>query len=140
MGRLTALKPRTAALGKRLSDAPVQVRERLRGRPWARKREGILLRDPLCKHCLRKGVTIAAVEVDHIVPVEQGGSDDDSNLQGLCHDCHAAKTADEQRARQGGGRSAKVGGWVESPGAGGPETALDPIRGFFSAMRNTADR
>jgi len=102
MGRLTALKPRTAALGKRLSDAPVQVRERLRGRPWARKREGILLRDPLCVKHLAAGVTIASVEVDHIVPIEQGGSDDDSNLQGLCHDCHAEKTADEQRSRLGG--------------------------------------
>ncbi len=102
MGRLTALKPRTAALGKRLSDAPVQVRERLRGRPWSRIRQVILLRDPLCLACLRNGVTIASVEVDHIVPIEKGGSDDDSNLQGLCHDCHTAKTADEQRVRFGG--------------------------------------
>ena len=32
-------------------------------------------------------------ELDHIVPVEQGGSDDRSNLQLLCLPCHRTKTA-----------------------------------------------
>jgi 5-methylcytosine-specific restriction protein A len=39
--------------------------------------------------------------VDHIVPVSEGGSDDDSNLQTLCDACHRKKTLDEaRRARQ----------------------------------------
>jgi hypothetical protein len=32
-----------------------------------------------------------ALEVDHIVPMNQGGSDDLSNLQALCFRCNAAK-------------------------------------------------
>jgi len=42
-----------------------------------------------------------ATEVDHIVPLSQGGPDEWDNLQGLCHDCHAAKTAREMRERMG---------------------------------------
>jgi len=38
--------------------------------------------------------------IDHIVPREQGGSNDESNLQSLCNEpCHAEKTAAEARAR-----------------------------------------
>jgi 5-methylcytosine-specific restriction protein A len=32
-----------------------------------------------------------AAEVDHIVPVIDGGSDHPSNLRALCHDCHARR-------------------------------------------------
>jgi 5-methylcytosine-specific restriction protein A len=48
---------------------------------------------PLCVHCLTAGRIRAATELDHIVPLSRGGADDDSNRQGLCHDCHEAKTA-----------------------------------------------
>lgn len=41
-------------------------------------------------------------QMDHKVPLEQGGSNDDDNLQPLCNDCHQAKTAAEARARAGG--------------------------------------
>lgn len=96
---LKSLKPRIAACGGRLTLKPAAARERLRGRPWARIRSRIMSRDPLCVACLRVDRVRATAEVDHIVPVEKGGSDDDSNLQGLCHGCHAEKTASEQRAR-----------------------------------------
>ena len=33
------------------------------------------------------------VQIDHIKPLSQGGSNDPSNLQALCACCHAAKTA-----------------------------------------------
>ena len=33
-----------------------------------------------------------ASEVDHLIPVSKGGSDDDSNLASTCSTCHEAKT------------------------------------------------
>lgn len=54
---------------------------------------------PLCIHCQQEGRVTEATELDHIVPLHLGGADDESNFQSLCHDCHAAKTADEARSR-----------------------------------------
>ncbi len=42
-----------------------------------------------------------ATEVDHIVNVESGGTDDDSNLEAICSPCHKAKTAREAQAGRG---------------------------------------
>ena len=49
--------------------------------------------------CVDCGRISQSNEIDHQVPLEQGGSNDDSNLRIRCHECHAAKTADENRAR-----------------------------------------
>ncbi|NMY81657.1 HNH endonuclease [Pseudomonas rhodesiae] len=69
------------------------------GRPWRRKRESILIRDNYtCRVC---GLTTKDLEVDHIVNVAQGGTDDDGNLQAICVPCHKAKTARESAAHQG---------------------------------------
>ena len=38
-------------------------------------------------------------ELDHIVPLVDGGSHDPSNLQTLCTPCHKNKTAQEARQR-----------------------------------------
>jgi 5-methylcytosine-specific restriction protein A len=40
----------------------------------------------MCKRADLRGV------VDHIKPLEQGGSNDDANLQYLCNPCHVDKT------------------------------------------------
>lgn len=44
---------------------------------------------------------VGPLETDHVVPLHRGGKDEWSNLQSLCKDCHAAKTAREagDRAR-----------------------------------------
>lgn len=39
--------------------------------------------------------SIGKLELDHIVPYTIGGTDDESNLQWLCHSCHVAKTTAE---------------------------------------------
>ncbi|NHZ93534.1 hypothetical protein F2P45_31710 [Massilia sp. CCM 8733] len=39
--------------------------------------------------------------VDHIKPLCEGGSDDDTNKQLLCAPCHDAKSAQEAAARSG---------------------------------------
>ena len=68
------------------------------GRPWRRKRDAILLRDNYtCRVC---GLTTKDLEVDHVINVAQGGTDDDGNLQAICIPCHKAKTAIESTAQR----------------------------------------
>lgn len=38
-------------------------------------------------------------EVDHIIALCDGGTNEDSNLRALCRPCHAKKTAEERHAR-----------------------------------------
>jgi len=65
---------------------------RIRGHRWMAIRRFILSRDPICKECLKKDIVTSAVEVDHIVPLSRGGSNEEENLQGLCKPCHSMKT------------------------------------------------
>lgn len=70
--------------------------ERIRGRKLQAIRKAYLARYPLCIHCLHKGITRLATEVDHIVALVNGGIeslDPFMNRQGLCADCHDVKTA-----------------------------------------------
>lgn len=61
---------------------------------WRKVRASYLLRHPLCVVCGRAGRTVEAAEVDHIVPIANGGARlDERNLQALCHSCHSRKTA-----------------------------------------------
>jgi len=57
------------------------------GPAWQKIREEHLAMEPWCRRCGTK-----ATDVDHIVPKRQGGSNDHSNLQSLCHSCHSQKT------------------------------------------------
>lgn len=61
-------------------------------RRWRRLRLMYLREHPLCVECLAAGRTVAATDVDHIVAKRDGGSDDYTNLQALCHSCHSKKT------------------------------------------------
>ena len=78
---------------------PFQTPRSLQGstRRWRRRRLQVLMRNPLCVDCQAEGRVTAATEVDHIVPVSQGGTDDDDNLAGRCHAHHHAKTVRERR-------------------------------------------
>jgi 5-methylcytosine-specific restriction protein A len=74
---------------------------------WRRLREYILRRDPLCKNPYNiPGHVALSTDVDHVIPKPEG-ADHPSNLQGLCHSCHARKTASEDG---GFGRPRGVGG------------------------------
>lgn len=67
---------------------------------WQKIRRRVLRRDGyLCYICRRNPDLYPADSVDHIVPVSQGGSDEDDNLA-ACHEhpCHAHKTALEANA------------------------------------------
>jgi 5-methylcytosine-specific restriction protein A len=43
-----------------------------------------------CNICVK--ILPISSEIDHIIPLYQGGSNDIKNLQGLCSGCHASKT------------------------------------------------
>lgn len=59
---------------------------------WKMTRRKQLFDHPLCVEC--GGI---ATDVDHIVPIEQGGARwSSSNLQSLCLQCHSKKTRAEQ--------------------------------------------
>lgn len=102
---LKTLKPRLATLGDRLKPMSASSRQhgsagiRWSGRKLQEWRARILKGEPLCRHCREKGITTRAQEVDHIVPLEQGGTYDDSNAQPLCIPCHQAKTAKDRGYR-----------------------------------------
>lgn len=59
----------------------------------------VMHEEPLCRHCLAEGRTTPSVDMDHIVPLSQGGTNDRSNLQMLCRSHHSIKTNREQRER-----------------------------------------
>ena len=60
------------------------------GRRWERLRAAILARDVFCQ---AEGCARLATQIDHRLAKRHGGSDDPSNLQGLCDSCHSRKTA-----------------------------------------------
>jgi 5-methylcytosine-specific restriction protein A len=66
---------------------------RIRGRHLQAIRARHRSENPLCAMCQAKGIVRAWTELDHIVPMEQGGSDSAHNRQGLCAECHRLKTA-----------------------------------------------
>jgi len=94
MGRLKTLKPRLATLQSPL-EARTPTRRRIRGRKLQTIRERLFAEHPLCVHCESAGRVRIATEVDHVVPLHCGGEDADSNRQGLCAECHAAKTRED---------------------------------------------
>jgi 5-methylcytosine-specific restriction protein A len=59
-----------------------------RTKRWRILRRRRLYLEPLCRGCGE-----LATDVDHIVPIGEGGSKWElSNLQSLCHRCHSIKT------------------------------------------------
>lgn len=64
---------------------------------WAKVSRYVRTNEPICRHC----TNAAATMVDHIVPLKQGGERLAlSNLQPLCHSCHAIKTAKDTRQQR----------------------------------------
>lgn len=63
---------------------------------WRNKRKRVLKRDNHQCRIRYVGICIGiATEVDHIIPVTQGGTDEMENLQSACGPCHKAKSSDE---------------------------------------------
>ncbi|KAA0893071.1 HNH endonuclease [Pusillimonas sp. ANT_WB101] len=64
---------------------------------WHRLRDVVLSRDPMCVHCLARGIHTPARDVDHID--NEPSNNDLDNLQGLCGPCHSRKTAADMGKR-----------------------------------------
>jgi 5-methylcytosine-specific restriction protein A len=65
------------------------------GRALQRERRRLFDADPLCQACRVVGKTTIATIRDHIVPLAFGGLDVPENTQGLCGQCHDAKSRQE---------------------------------------------
>lgn len=90
---------------------------KISGSRWQRLRVAVLSDNPLCVQCLKTGRVTSAAEVDHIVPVHKGGTDELHNLQPLCKPCHESKTRRDlgQRERFEIG----IDGWPKTTAPGG---------------------
>ena len=62
------------------------------GRAWKKLRARFLLLHPLCEQCKSEGRLTAAEEVHHILPLANGGTNDEGNLMALCKSCHSSIT------------------------------------------------
>ena len=101
--KLTMLKPRLKTMDVnrvKVLDRKAGATERIRGNTWLNIRRKVLLRDGYA--CAACAIVRADNEVDHKIPLEQGGSNDLSNLQTLCggpDGCHTKKSKAEARDR-----------------------------------------
>ena len=72
--------------------------ERGYGKAWRALRQQVMERDSyLCQVCLIDGRYTPATEVDHIINKASGGTDELTNLQAICRECHKIKTQAESR-------------------------------------------
>jgi 5-methylcytosine-specific restriction endonuclease McrA len=78
------------------------------GRKLQLQRAALFAREPLCRECIKYGRISEAVIRDHIVPLAEGGSDDDDNIQPLCRACSDAKTATESARGRGGRKTQRM--------------------------------
>ena len=100
--RLQRAQTRAAPAAPARAMAAVGSANRIRGGTLQRIRSDTLRAEPMCRVCAGMGITRAAAEIDHIVPLWAGGQDVASNRQPLCFACHADKTAIEAAQRASG--------------------------------------
>lgn len=113
MARLKVLKPRLqAAPTRELQSLPTTKDRRITGRKLQDRRLNVWSRTPHCAHCGKLCEFPAGFELDHKVPLYQGGADTEDNCQVLCSGpdgCHAQKTSTDLGYAQK--RKIGVDGW-----------------------------
>ncbi|RKX02326.1 HNH endonuclease [Corynebacterium diphtheriae] len=68
---------------------------------WRKIRAAYVEAHPLCEDCLARARYTPVDEVHHVIPLEHGGTHDESNLRSLCKPCHSRQSAlDGDRWRQ----------------------------------------
>ena len=75
--------------------------KRMSGWGLDKARAKLFRENPLCVSCLVLGRVSLAVQRDHIIPLEEGGQEVESNTQALCKECHKAKTHEERERGRG---------------------------------------
>lgn len=101
---LKTLKPSLGVLNTnriKVLDTKPGATERIRGRAWMQERNTALVAGLFT--CVDCGHVSASNEVDHQIPLEKGGKNEQSNYRIRCIECHRAKTDAENRARHGKG-------------------------------------
>jgi len=80
------------------TDAP----KRITGTTLQKLREQLFTENPLCVMCQAAGRVRLATERDHIIPLSKTKHDEATNegVQGLCAECHEAKTAKDMGWRK----------------------------------------
>lgn len=99
---LKTLKPRLAVLNTnrvKVLDTKAGATERIRGRAWMKERNTALVAGMFT--CVDCGHVSASNEIDHDIPLEQGGANHQSNYRVRCIPCHRIKTDKETKARFG---------------------------------------
>lgn len=99
---LATLKPKLVAINTncvKVLDTKAGGTERIRGRAWMQTRRDVLVAGLFA--CVDCGHVSASNEIDHELPLEQGGANHASNYQIRCIECHKAKTAREASLRAG---------------------------------------
>ena len=95
---MNTLKPRVQTLSASTARSQTQT-VRIRGNSLYAIRRKHFQASPLCVVCDSEGRTSLASELDHIIPLWEGGHESQANRQGLCEECHKAKTAEEAKRR-----------------------------------------
>ena len=105
MPKLRTLQPRVHTIGSKVK--PLQSPDFSRGRVEGKRMSGRRLQnarylmwrqDPHCKGCGKLVRYPCGFELDHIVALVNGGTDEADNLQILCKgpgSCHEAKTRED---------------------------------------------
>ena len=103
VAKLKMLKPRLA-LAKPARKSATTRDVRMTGRRLQERRLKIWAQNPRCAACGALTVFPHGFELDHIVPLFQGGQDTEANCQVLCVErlpdgrkagCHVAKSAED---------------------------------------------
>jgi 5-methylcytosine-specific restriction protein A len=71
------------------------ARERGYTSEWDKISRAYRASHPLCEDCEAEGRLTPVDEVDHIIPLDKGGTNDDGNLRSLCKSHHQIKTRRE---------------------------------------------
>ena len=95
---------------------PGEIRRARRSRRYRRRRRQLLATEPLCRLCDGESRTVAAAELDHIVPAARAPERfwDVTNVQPVCRAHHEQKTAAEHGPAETPARAAwrqRLEGW-----------------------------